>query len=257
MSFMIKNSLFYVSPNKLKIWLECPRKFWHYYIHEPTKYKEPPRAYYTLGEAVHDTLNSFFSLVPQIRTKVSALDQFELHWRGIVNQKGGFKDSVAEQEYKNRAIQMLENFFRREDILAIPFRLSPSSTKYFPLTSKIMLGGKIDRVDLEPDSSLHIIDYKTGKEDRDDPYQLLVYDLLVRCWLKKEVSKLSYLHLEIGNWSTKPSTEKDRARIKKFIITTVDQIPREADYKLFVCDLREKCHHCDYLREINYEPILN
>ena len=259
MSFMIKNSLFYVSPNKLKIWLECPRKFWHYYIHEPTKYKEPPRAYYTLGEAVHDTLNSFFSLTSSIRTKERLFDQFKLHWSSAKNQNngGGFKDQREEQSYKDRAVRMLENFYRKEDILAVPYRLSPSKTKYIPLTGRIMLGGQVDRVDLEPDNTLHIIDYKTGLEDRNDRYQLAIYDLLVREWLKKEVSKLSYLHLESGNWSTKDSTTKERVDTKRFIIETVKKIPRLVDRKSFICSLGEQCSHCEYLREIGFEPILN
>lgn len=254
---MKQNNLFYISPNKLKIWLECPRKYWHYYIYEPTKYKEPPRPYYTLGEAVHNTLNSFYSLVPQIRNQERLFDQFELHWRSASNQEGGFKDSAEERSYKERAIAMLTNFYNNEDTQVTPYKLSPTSTKYIPLTKNVMLGGKIDRVDLEADGSLHIIDYKTGKEDRDDPYQLPIYDLLVREWLKKDVSKLSYLHLESGNWSTKHSNEEDRENIKQFVIEKTKEIPKEGNKDLFVCSLGTGCNHCDYLREIGFEPILD
>ncbi|MEX0622237.1 MAG: PD-(D/E)XK nuclease family protein [Candidatus Woykebacteria bacterium] len=254
---MGENNIYFISPNKLKIWLECPRKFWHYYINEPTRYKEPPRAYYSLGEAVHDTLNSFFSLVPQIRTEERLFDQFELHWQSVKNQEGGFKDSEEELGYKQRAVQMLENFYKREDVKVVPYKLSPTRTKYIPLTDGIMLGGKIDRVDLEPDGDLHIIDYKTGREDRDDPYQLPIYDLLVRSWLKKNVSKLSYLHLESGNWSTKNPTDKQREETKKLIIDVVKDIPKTSDKSLFLCDLGEKCSHCDYLRELGIKPVLN
>jgi len=254
---MSKENPFYISPNKLKIWLECPRKYWHYYLHEPTKYREPPRSYYTLGAAVHDVLNSFFSLVPQIRTKERLFDQFELYWKSARNQEGGFKDTREEDGYKRRAIRMLENFYKKEDTQATPYRISPSSTKYIPLTDAVMLGGKIDRVDLEPNGSLHIIDYKTGREDLDDPYQLPIYDILVRGWLKKEVSKLSYLHLESGNWSTKPSTKEGREATNRFVIDTVKDIPKEVGREFFVCRLGGDCNHCDYLREINFEPILN
>ncbi|OGY26980.1 MAG: hypothetical protein A2Z11_04775 [Candidatus Woykebacteria bacterium RBG_16_43_9] len=254
---MKNGQLFYISPNKLKIWLECPRKYWHYYIHEPTKYKEPPRSYYTLGEAVHNTLNSFFSLTSSIRTKERLFDQFELHWNASKNQEGGFANPQEEEEYKQRAVRMLENFYKNESVGVTPYRLSPTTTKYVPINKKIMLGGKIDRVDLEPDGSLHIIDYKTGKEDRDDPYQLPIYDLLVRGWLKKEVSKLSYLHLESGNWSTKTSDPKERVNTTQFIIQTVGAIPKIEDRRYFICSLGKKCNHCDYLREIGFEPILN
>jgi putative RecB family exonuclease len=210
-----------------------------------------------LGEAVHDTLNSFFSLAPQIRTKERLFDQFELHWKSARNQEGGFKDTKEEDDYKGRAIRMLENFYKKEDTQATPYRLSPSSTKYIPLTNAVVLGGKIDRVDLEPDGSLHIIDYKTGKEDQDDLYQLPIYDLLVRGWLKKEVSKLSYLHLESGNWSTKSSTKEEREATNRFVIDTVRDIPKEVSREFFVCHLGGDCNHCDYLREIDSEPILD
>jgi RecB family exonuclease len=251
-----KGNLFFISPNKLKIWLECPRKYWHYYIYEPTKYKEPPRPYYTLGEAVHDTLNSFFSLAPQIRTKERLFDQFELHWTSVKNQEGGFADAKEEQTYKKRATDMLENFYKSEDTEKVPYRLSPTRTKYIPLTKKIMLGGKIDRVDLEADGSLHIIDYKTGKEDRDDPHQLPIYDLLVRYWLKKEVSKLSYLHLESGNWSTKLSSSKERAATRQFVVETAEKIPKGESKNFFRCYLGSDCYHCDHLKELEIDPIL-
>jgi len=248
---------FYVSPNKLKIWIECPRKYWHYYLHEPTKYQEPPRPYYTLGEAVHNTLNSFFSLVPQIRTRERLFDQLELHWNAAKNQQGGFKDSQEEKGYKERAINMLENFYKKENTTVVPFKLSPSSTKYFPLNETVMLGGIIDRIDLEPDGTLHIIDYKTGKEDRDDPYQLPMYAILAKEWLKKNVSKLSYLHLESGNWSSQESDEKKEQETKRFVIETVDKIPRQLVKDYFVCSLGPACPHCDYLRELGIEPILD
>jgi len=252
----VENNYLYVSPNKLKIWLECPRKYWHYYIHEPTKYQEPPRPYYSLGEAIHDTLNSFFSLVPQIRSKERLFDQFELHWGLVKNKEGGFKDIQDEQNFKIRGRRMLENFFEKEDTKTVPYKLSPIRTKYFPLTKNTMLGGKIDRVDLQADGTLHIIDYKTGKEDRDDPHQLSIYDFLVRSWLKKDVSTLSYLHLESGNWSSTIPTDNTRRNIKRFVIETANQIPRGEDKDLFKCSLGTECHHCDHLREIGFEPIL-
>lgn len=254
---MSKENRFFISPNKLKIWLECPRKYWHYYLHEPTKYKEPPRPYYTLGEAVHKTLNSFFSLVPQIRTKERLFDILERHWQATTNQEGGFKDAAEEKNYKERAVAMLENFYKNEDTTATPFKLSPSSTKYFPLNETIMLGGIIDRVDLEADGSLHIIDYKTGKEDRDDPYQLPMYALLARNWLKKPASKLSYLHLESGNWSSEDSNEETEKETGRFVVETVNQIPKELAKDYFVCSLGPSCPHCDYLRELGIEPILD
>src|SRR4030066_1076614 len=112
---MLKDDRFFISPNKLKIWLECPRKYWHYYLHEPTKYQEPPRPYYTLGEAVHNTLNSFFSLIPQIRTRKRFLDLLERYWTATKNQQGCFKDQEEEQAYKERATSMIDNFYKKED----------------------------------------------------------------------------------------------------------------------------------------------
>src|SRR3990167_6850180 len=102
---------FYASPTKLSTFLECPRKYWYYYLNPPTRYKQPEYPYFTLGNTVHDTLKYFFMLKPPLRTKEKLLEMLERFWGMKTGIKGGFKSEEEEKRYKERAVSMLNNFF--------------------------------------------------------------------------------------------------------------------------------------------------
>jgi len=64
------------------------------------------------------------------------------------------------------------------------------------LRGKIVLNGKVDFIGEQPDGSLHILDFKTGSKDEDDPTQLYIYAILAESNLGKPVSKISYWYLD-------------------------------------------------------------
>ncbi|OGD06349.1 hypothetical protein A3H89_04240 [Candidatus Amesbacteria bacterium RIFCSPLOWO2_02_FULL_48_11] len=62
---------------------------------------------------------------------------------------------------------------------------------------ELVLCGNVDWVEVLPDGSLHIIDFKTGKNEEDaESLQLKIYLMLTQAGNKRPVTKLSYWYLE-------------------------------------------------------------
>src|SRR6185369_14643686 len=95
----------------------------------------------------------------------------------------------------------------------------------------VTLFGRLDRLDEEPDGTLHIIDYKTGTQHEEiDPKQLIFYALLVEAKLHRAVSKASFWYLDDGsNWTTDFSDE-DKRRARQELLATVQAMESIRDF---------------------------
>ncbi|MCL4533879.1 MAG: PD-(D/E)XK nuclease family protein [Bacteroidetes bacterium] len=184
-------SLFRLSPYKLAIFRQCPRRYKYHYVDGLLEQYRKPRPYLTMGAHIHDALRDFFS--PRNLDRSYATMEALLRRRWSRN-RNGFADNDEEKQYGLRALEQLKWFCDRQDTRAQPFLLEAYHSVI--LSPELLLKGKIDRVDRHPDGSLHVIDYKTGKTPKEDgDFQLLAYALLLQRKLKSEVAKASYLYL--------------------------------------------------------------
>lgn len=250
---------FHATPTKIRNFLECPRRYFFYHVNAETKRLYPEKSFFTLGHHVHETLRDFFAIEPQDRSEETLFELLESSWEKHTGNKAGFKDTEDEKANKDRAISMLKQFLTTENWRIKPFYL-PEKEGDFPGYQSVLIepglifGGIVDRIDEDPDGSLHILDYKTGKGDEPDQWQLPLYAVMVGRLLNRSVSRTSYLFLEHGKRLTEDVTIPGNLSLIKRVKDIVSQIPKTTKIEDFNCRLGDGCFHCNYLLEIGYDP---
>jgi hypothetical protein len=173
----------------------------------------------SLGVAVHNVLEGLAKHPSEGRMDRDLLALFEAEWRGVSGKKGGFTSEEQEAGYKARGVRMIETVVRGPRMLPNKIVKLPRETMNpnFWLTDTIILNGLIDWIEYLPaDDSLHLVDFKTGKnEEKEGSLQLPIYLLLCHELQKRKVSKASYWYLESDTVVEKslPSVEEARARV--------------------------------------------
>ncbi len=205
-----KYSAVWVSHSSLGDFLKCPRA---YYLHNV--YKDPKTRRkinivspaLSLGSAVHEVVEGLLNYPAGDRAKQPLFAQFDEAWTKVSGKKGGFIDPSQEAEYHQRGRKMIERVMAHPGpLLNKAIRLAPHENDMPPnflLSEKenIILCGKIDWLEYLPETdSLHVIDFKTGKnEEGSDSLQLPIYLLLLNNLQKRKVGKASYWYLETDN----------------------------------------------------------
>ena len=195
----------WVSHSSISDFLNCPRAYYLRAVYKDPKTghkiteMKPPLA---TGQIIHDVIDEISFLPQRERLLISPVKRLEKAWVKIGGKAGGFKSKEEETEYKNRAMNMLKR------IEANPGPVAKKAVKlkadgglpYFWLSEEdnIILCGKIDWIEyIEKDDSIHIIDFKTGKnEESESSLQFPIYLLLAANLQKRKVSKASYWYLD-------------------------------------------------------------
>lgn len=201
---MDKYKATWVSHSSIADFLYCPRA---YYLRNV--FKDPKTGNkitvtsgaLSLGQAVHEVLESLSVLPQDERFAVNLSTKFDNSWKKISGAVGGFKDKTQENEFKQRGIEMLKKISKDPGPLlnkAIKIKSDFIPNYYLSEEDNIVLCGKIDWLEYLPDSdSVHIIDFKTGKnEEEEESLQLPIYLLLATNTQTKKVTKVSYWYLE-------------------------------------------------------------
>lgn len=214
------------SYSKLSLFDQCLKAYHFTYI-DPiysklkNKLKKMPEnifKFYTLGRAVHNAITLFYHSPAEQKTAEQLKDFLKGTWVSEVmgNKKpplgkwGGFASLEEERETYGEALGMLANFLRiaeiEPEIEFLPtndFRRSIDDYKKLitPLSENIDISGKFDLITRNEDGSLNIVDFKTGRREDNDQYQLKFYQLLAEEKFKKPVKKASFYFLKSGNIS--------------------------------------------------------
>lgn len=204
-----KYSAVWVSHSSISDFLKCPRAYFlrNVYKDPKTGHKitvvTPPLA---LGSAVHEVIESLAALPVEERLRISLVKKLDPVWLKVSGKRGGFANYTEEQGFRERAIKMLINLQENPGpILEKAIKIKTGSmglpNYYLSEEYNIILCGKIDWLKyVEGDDSVHIIDFKTGKnEEREDSLQLPIYLLLAANTQSKKVSGASYWYLDRDN----------------------------------------------------------
>ena len=232
----------WVSHSSIADFIACPRA---YYLRNV--YKDPTTGNkvtvtspaLALGQSVHEVVEGLSVLPVEDRLSISLLKKFDVAWQKVSGKLGGFKDSTQEEEYKERGRMMLKRVEEHpgpilNKAVKIPSTFIPNY--YLSEEDDIILCGKIDWLEyLEDTDSVHIIDFKTGKnEENDESLQLPIYLLLASNTQSRPVAKVSYWYLDKSD----DLVEKELPNIvdsKDKVLTIARRIKLARQLNHFIC----------------------
>ncbi len=204
-----KYSAVWVSHSSMGDFLKCPRL---YYLHNV--YKNPKTGKkinlvspaLSLGSAVHEVVEGLaeYSAETRFEKPEELLERFEKAWEKFKGKKGGFKSKEEEKIAYERGEAMIKRVTEnpgplKEKIVKLKEGANGMLPNFY-LSEKdnIILCGRIDWLQYVPeDDSIHILDFKTGKnEESGESLQLPIYQLLLNKLQKRKVSGASYWYLD-------------------------------------------------------------
>lgn len=212
----------------------------------------PPLA---LGSAVHEVIESLATLPVEERLRISLVKKLDPVWLKVSGKKGGFTNYTEEEGYRDRAIKMLINLQENPGPIlekAVKIKTGTMGLPNYYLSEKdnIILCGKIDWLKyVEADDSVHIIDFKTGKnEERADSLQLPIYLLLATNTQKRKVSGASYWYLDRDDGIVEKKLP-DMKESYEAVLTVAKKIKEAREKKEFACP-RGGCNVCRPLERV-------
>lgn len=247
----IKDAL-WISYTGLKDFLKCPRS---YYL--KNRYRDPKTgnrlqvasAPMTLGSLVHDAVKWYLQ-TNRLASLEDVVKKFRNHWLKYQGKRGGFSSREEEGDFGRRGLKMLDNFMKNAKIL------EPNIPAYdflrYRLDEGTVLNGKVDFIGKLSDGSLHILDFKTGAKEEDDPTQLHTYAILAESNLQKPVSKISYWYLDRESGPKEAVLDGLEEKLM-WLQDKALQIKRAVEENNWVCIEGDKlCNDCR-----NYQAIID
>lgn len=213
------NAIF-ISPSSLADFDKCAQLYYYKNVYRSVRGLKiqlinPALA---LGQAVHDCLEIFLKLPVSERSKETLMQKLDFSWEKISGEKGGFTLPEEEKAYKDRALEMLERFWRNDHFKNTEMAKIPGFPKA-ELGNDIILTGKLDWLEKEGEF-YHLIDFKTGKnEEKEGSMQLPIYGVLIADMFHTSNIKASYWYLdkdeELVNFELPDNQETKSYLIKK------------------------------------------
>lgn len=200
------------------------------------KVPEDPSPAATLGTLVHAVLEQLFDLPAEQRTEQAAHALLPQLWDQMLKKEpllaALHADDAAVGAWLSEGAARLDTYFTLEN----PQRLEPHSREElveFQLDDGPLLRGVIDRVDVAPDGSIRIVDYKTGKKPHprfgtQATFQMRFYALLVERLRGRRPALLQLLYLRDGGTLVLHPTDDDLARVELEIRDLWEEIRRVA-----------------------------
>jgi putative RecB family exonuclease len=231
-------AVFRLSPLRVRVFNTCRLRYRYQYV---DKLQPRLRPSDTAGTLVHNVLCDFFSKIPpEERSEERLMDIFEERWAALSPR---YLRMAEAQELHDRNLDALRRFAQREDLRAEPFQVEAYIQVH--IGPDVTLFGRMDRIDEEPDGTLHIVDYKTGSLPGDvDASQLHLYAIMVESKLERTVSRASFWYLDDGSVWTTELKPQDKERALSGALAAVKEMQREERFEPTVAP---HCAHCPYL----------
>lgn len=244
-----KYAAIWVSHTSINDFSKCPRSYFlkNMYRDPKTNRKiklmSPPLA---LGQAVHEVIDALSVLPVEKRFSEMLMDRYERAWENVRGKKGGFISSDSESQYKMQGREMIARLSKHPGPLA---RKAVKIKQELPNCwlseeDNIIICGRVDWLEYLPETdTIHIIDFKTGKNDEDaNSLQLPIYYVLVSSCQHRKITKISYWYLERNDDLTAmPLPDATEAYNK--ILDIAKQIKVARQLERFKCPT-DGCKYC-------------
>lgn len=168
-----------LSFSRVDMFRTCPRRFRYTYVDRLPTVPGPALSF---GSSIHAALEAFYDRkLPACPTEDELVGFLYDAW-----DPTGFADLPRDEQlaYYRHGQQVLRRFHRR---MAPIYRLPAATEAWFelPVGFEAVVVGAIDRVDVDDDGRLHVIDYKTNRKVKDrarvaGSLQLAIYALACR-----------------------------------------------------------------------------
>lgn len=240
-----------LSPSRANDFRQCPLMF---RLRVVDKIPEEPSSAATLGTLVHEVLERLYDLPARERTLEAAQAMLSPLWHAMLAATPTLQvlhaDAPAQQAWLADGAARLATYFAMEN----PQRLEPATREEFveyALPDGPLLRGVIDRVDVAPDGSIRVVDYKTGKAPKPQystqaTFQMRFYALLVARVRGRVPALLQLLYLKDGNTLVLHPSEADLALIEHEIRELWDDIAAAATAGAFRPRRSVLCGWCSF-----------
>lgn len=235
-----------LSATSFQTYNECPLKYKYRFIDKiPGKQEKP---YFQLGKVIHKVLEVFHE--EDYRTLEDLITLLDRYW-----QEGGYQYEQEKEQNRQDAESMLKNYW--EYIKINPVGKLYTEYWFSFKTDYATLSGKCDRIDLDENGNLSIVDYKTSKLAKTErelkkDIQLGIYALFMLLNgldtaenenIKKIPDKLSMLFLRKDEPEVAVEfTHSDLDNFEERLRDTCDGIRRGE----FSASKGKYCEWCDY-----------
>ena len=227
------------SPLRFRVFDTCRLRYQYQYVDKARAYLRPAD---TAGSLVHRVLCDFFSKMPrEERSDERLLMIFEDGWEALAP---AYKRVPGVDELHKAGVAQLRNFAQKFDLKAEPYAVE--AYLQVDVAPGLTLFGRMDRIDVEPDGTLHIIDYKTGTQpDEIDAKQLLLYAIMVEQELTRTVSKASFWYLDDGRVWTMDLANNDKRQAFEEVLAAAREMETISE---FPATIGPHCGYCPYLK---------
>jgi putative RecB family exonuclease len=197
---------------------------------------------------VHRVLADFFSKVPAgERTAEGLARMFEEGWAALSPRYLRMK---GVETLREASLVQLANFARGHDLRVDPFAVE--AHLQVEVAPGVTLFGRMDRIDEEPDGTLHIVDYKAGEPHEEiDARQLRLYAIMVERELGRTVSRASFWYLDDGSTWTEELDDSVKRLALHDMLASVEEMERITEYP---ATIGPHCGHCPYLHACEERP---